>query len=489
MAIGRRLAVGLAWMFAGNWTEQATNFVVFVVLARLLGAEAFGLAAMATVSILFAEYLVRETITETIIQLENVEDGHLDALFYLLGLLSLGIVVLLIALADRIAGAFSEPRVAGYLVWATPSVLFLGFSGVPVACLRRKLEFRALAVRATLGVLAGGVVGISMATMDLGAWSLIAQRVTQVSVISALAWVAHPWRPGLRARRRHFHDVLSFSARMVGLRAAEVVSRNVPTVAIGSYLGPLALGQFTLAWRLVEILSLLLTTPIRYVAQPAFAHLHRRRQHAGELLQNVMKLSSLVTFISFLGVAAVSAPAIRYIFGDAWLAAVPVLQILCLLGIYLSIESMQEAFCIALGRAGWLVLLASLEAALCIGAMVHLVQPGLIAVTVTFTAVFLTVWPLRLLLVTKVAGIRMRDYLGVFVLPLALAVATAAAVETWQRLSAQRMSTLSLLLSSILIGVVVYIPGVWLTMRRRIQDLISSLRSMRETVADGADNR
>ena len=175
--------------------------------------------------------------------------------------------------------------------------------------------------------------------------------------------------------------------------------------------------------------------------------------------------------------------------GDAWLAAVPVLQILCLLGIYLSIESMQEAFCIALGRAGWLVLLASLEAALCIGAMVHLVQPGLIAVTVTFTAVFLTVWPLRLLLVTKVAGIRMRDYLGVFVLPLALAVATAAAVETWQRLSAQRMSTLSLLLSSILIGVVVYIPGVWLTMRRRIQDLISSLRSMRETVADGADNR
>ena len=320
-----------------------------------------------------------------------MEDGHLDALFYLLGLLSLGIVALLIVLADRIAGVFSEPRVAGYLIGATPAVLFLGFSGVPVACLRRKLEFRALAVRATVGVLAGGVVGISMATMDFGAWSLIAQRVTQASVISALAWIAHPWRPGLRAGRRHFHDVLTFSTTMVGLRASEVVSRNVPTVAIGWYLGPLALGQFTLAWRLVEILSLLLTTPIRYVAQPAFAHLHRRRQHAGELLHTVMKLSSLVTFVSFLGVAAVSGPAIQYIFGDAWLPAVPVLQILCLLGIYLSIESMQQAFCIALGRAGWLVLLASGEAAICIGAMFHLAQPGLIAVTVTFTVVFFAV--------------------------------------------------------------------------------------------------
>ena len=330
-------------MFAGNWTEQTANLIVFVVLARLLGAETFGLAAMATVFVLFAEFLVRETMTETIIQLERVEEGHRDAVFWLLGLFSTCIVAVIIILADRIAGLFAEPRVAAYLVWATPAVLFIGFSGVPVASLRRELEFRTLAIRATLGVVDGGVVGISMAIMDLGAWSLIAQRVTQVFVTNAVAWVAYPWRPGLRARRRHFQDVLSFSTKMVSLRASEVVSLNAPTVAIGSYLGPLALGQFTLAWRLVEILSLLLMTPIRFVAQPTFAHLHRIKGRAGPLLLDVMEASSLVIFVAFLGLVAVSAPVLQFTFGNAWLPAAPVLQVLCFLGIYGYIRVSQMA--------------------------------------------------------------------------------------------------------------------------------------------------
>ena len=102
----------MAWMFTGHWTEQAANFVVFVVLARLLGAEAFGLAAMSIVCVLLGECLVRDTMTETIIQLETMENGHLDAVFWLLGLLSICIVCVIVVLADRIAGLFAEPQVA-----------------------------------------------------------------------------------------------------------------------------------------------------------------------------------------------------------------------------------------------------------------------------------------------------------------------------------------------------------------------------------------
>jgi len=480
ISIRHRLVVGLAWMFAGSWSEQGLNFTFFVVLARMLGAEVFGLAAMAIVFVLFAEFLVRETMTETIIQLDAVEDGHLDAVFWMLGAFSLLIVALVIALSDRIAGFFSEPQIARYMIWATPTVLFIGFSGVPVASLRRKLEFRILAIRATVGVLAGGMVGISMAIMDLGVWSLIAQRVTQVFVNNALAWIAHPWRPGLRARRRHFRDVFGFSTRMVSLRASELVAINAPTVVIGSYLGPVALGQFTIAWRIVGILSFVLTTPIRFVAQPAFAHLHRSEERAGPLLQDVMNASSLVTFVSFLGMAAIASPAIQYIFGDAWISAVPILQVLCLLGIYLSIESMQQAFCIALGRAGWLVLLSSTEAALGTGSMIYMVERGPVGICVAFTTIFFIVWPLRILLVTRLANLRILEYLSVFVLPLALSVVTFVAVESWLQLLAQYISTLPLLVSSILIGLVVYVGSGWLTIPDRFQQVISSMQMSRK---------
>ncbi|MCP5433185.1 MAG: oligosaccharide flippase family protein, partial [Alphaproteobacteria bacterium] len=88
MSERRRFSVGMAWMFAGNWVEQACNFAIFVTLARILGAEAFGLAMMAMAFIVFAEFLVRETITEGLIQQHEVEPGHLDATFWLLALLS-----------------------------------------------------------------------------------------------------------------------------------------------------------------------------------------------------------------------------------------------------------------------------------------------------------------------------------------------------------------------------------------------------------------
>ena len=216
MAIGRRLAVGLAWMFAGNWTEQATNFVVFVVLARLLGAEAFGLAAMATVSILFAEYLVRETITETIIQLENVEERTSRRAVLPAGssLPRHRCPAHRAGRSDRRSVFRTARRRLSGLGHAVST--FLGLLRRAGRLSEEKSRVPGLAVRATLGVLAGGVVGISMATMDLGAWSLIAQRVTQVSVISALAWVAHPWRPGLRARPAALSRCIEFQRQNGG---------------------------------------------------------------------------------------------------------------------------------------------------------------------------------------------------------------------------------------------------------------------------------
>lgn len=471
-------------MFAGNWTEQATNFLVFIVLARVLGAEAFGLAAMALVVVVLGEFLVRDTLTETIIQLEEVEDGHLDAVFWLLAGLSVGLVGLIVLCADPIARLYSEPRVAGYLVWAAPAVLWLGLSGVPVACLRRQLEFRVLAIRATVGVLAGGAVGIAMALADLGPWSLVGQHVTLVFVNGAVAWGAHPWRPGFRARRRHLRDVLYFSLKMVGLRATELVSLNAPTVVIGSYLGPVALGHFTLAWRLVEILSLVLTTPIRFVAQPGFAHLHRSGRGAGQLLHEVMDTCSVVTFVSFLGLAAVAAPTVRSVFGETWMPAVPVLQILCGLGIYLSLERLQQAYSIAVGRAGRLTVLAVIEGTLAIIAMVLVADRGLVAVTIAFPTVLLVLWPLRIRFVTSLAELGMANYLRVFALPLTLAVLTAGVVVGWQALIEAHVSTLTALVSAVLVGVAIYGGCLWLMMRERLRTILSSLQVLRRRVPD-----
>lgn len=477
MTIRRRLTVGAAWMFAGSWAEQTANFLVFVALARILGPEVFGLAAMATVFVLLGEFLVRETIAETIVQLPTVEEGHLDAVFWMLGSLAIGVAALVSLSAPAIAELFSEPEVADYVVWATPTILFIGLSGVPVARLRRDLEFRALALRATLGVVAGGIVGITLALKGFGVWSLIAQRLVQVFVNNLLAWIVLPWRPGLRASRRHFGEVFGFGSKMVGMRASELLSTNAPSVVIGSFLGPVALGQYTVAWRLIEILTFVLIVPIRYVAQPGFAHLNRSTGQAGRLLREVMDATSLVTLPAFVGMIAVGGTAMVLVFGEEWRPAAPALKVLCLVGVYLSIERLQQSFCIALGRAGGLLVATLAEAVVGIAAMLLAVGHGLEGVAAGFAAGYYVVWPFRILLVTRLAGIPTLPYVARFGPPLAGSLVLLGAVSAWQAATAGMLSDPSSLLSSCVVGMLVY--GAWtaLTMRRRVAEVAGFLRA------------
>ena len=194
-----------------------------------------------------------------------------------------------------------------------------------------------------------------MALSGYGPWSLIGQRLVQVFVNTLLPWFVVDWRPGLRATRRHFRDIRGFSVRMLGLRTSELLSMQTPTFMIGAFLGPVALGQFTIAWRIVEAISFVMVTPVRFVAQPAFASMQRSADHAAELLHNITEVSALFTFACFLGLAAVAGPTIVVLLGPDWEPAAPVLRVLCLVGVFLSIERLQQAYCLALGRAGRLL--------------------------------------------------------------------------------------------------------------------------------------
>ena len=78
-----RFGRSVAWMAVGSWVEQGCNILFFVLLARILGAEAFGLVAMATAFVIFAESLVRESVSEYLIAARTPAPGHFSAAFWM----------------------------------------------------------------------------------------------------------------------------------------------------------------------------------------------------------------------------------------------------------------------------------------------------------------------------------------------------------------------------------------------------------------------
>ena len=433
MSIERQFSKGVAWMAAGSWIEQAFNFVIFVILARLLGAEAVGLAAMAVSFLVLAASLVRETFTEYLISQDEPTQEDYNAVFWCLLILAAALASLMVLFSGPIARFYDEPQVAGFLRALSPVVLMIGLTAVPVAILRRLMRFNVLSIRAIAGVIVGGIVGIGMALSGFGVWSLIFQYLALIATNAVLAWFAVDWRPGMPPPLAKLRQVGRFGTQVMGLRTAELTATQAPLVMIGATLGATALGQFSIAWRLIEIGSILVITPLRMTSQSAFAAIARSGKSAANLLRDLLDVISLLAVPAFAGLAVLAPYVIPTVFGSGWDDAVPVLQVLCAAGIFFCFEKVQQAYCLAAGEARQVAWVSWAEALLGVLLIWLFGQHGILAVAAIFSLRYWVLWPFRFAIVQRLGGLSFAAFLTRSALPFVISLAMGAAVFALSR--------------------------------------------------------
>lgn len=488
MSIQKKFSSGVAWMSAGSWIEQAVNFAIFALLARLLGVEAFGFLAMAAAFVLIPEFLVRESVSEILLTRDALSPGRLNSVFWLLTMFGTALSAILLAASGPIARFYGAPEVGPLIVALSPTVSMIALTAVPVALLRRNMQFRVLALRAVAGVVAGGVVGVGMALAGYGVWSLAGQRVTQVGVNVIMAWAAVSWRPGIDISLHHIRDVFHFGHRMVGLRAAELTAVQMPSIIVGVMLGPTQAGLFSIAWRVVEIASFLVITPLRMVAQPAFSSVARSGGHAANLLVDIMRMAGLVVFPAFAGLAVLAEPALIVLFGQKWAPAAPVLSVMSIFGMYLCIEKVQQTYCLAVGKVGVLALLAWCEVGLAATLIYLAVSLDLTAVAAAFVAGFLIVWPLRFRNLAAIADIGPGQLARVHILPMTITVVMT--VSVWLLANWLEGSSNAVILGlGTLTGILIFTVLTLLLLRNRLHLLRSFLRPAPVAASAAADPR
>lgn len=474
MSVERDFTSGVFWMSAGSWIEQGVNFLVFAILARLLGIEAFGFLAMAAAFVLISEFLVRESVSEILLTKDALTPERLNAVFWVLVGFGTLLTAMLLAASGSISGFYGEAQVGPLIVALSPTVLMIALTAVPVAILRREMRFRVLALRAIAGVVAGGVVGVGMALAGFGVWSLAGQRIVQVGVNIIMAWLAVSWRPGVSISGAQIKDVVRFGHRVAGLRAAELLAVQMPAVLIGVTLGPTQAGLFSIAWRVVEIASFLVITPLRMAAQPAFSAVARAGGEASKLLTDIMRLSGLAVFPAFFGLAVLSEPALTVLFGQKWAPAAPVLTVMSFFGMYLSIEKVQQTFCIAAGKVKVLARLAWCEVIFAALLIYVAVPQGLTVVAVAFVAGFLLVWPFRFRNLGTIAGLDPLALARLHVAPALLALVMAAGIYALANVLS--LPSILILPLGTLAGVVLFAGCAFFFLRDRLRLLNSFAR-------------
>ena len=449
----RDFTIGATWSAAGGWIEQGVGAIIFLVVARLVGVEAFGLAAMAFAFLFLGEFLVRDTLTEAIIERRSLEDGRLEATFVALIGFSLLVALALALISHLAARAYGEPAVGRLLLAASPTVLMIGLSGVSTAQLRRKLAYRTLAIRAVLGVSAGGIVGITMALNDFGAWSLVGQRLTEVGINSLTSFTAAGWVPKHWPRRADFALLRGLGPRVVLLRSMTIIIGQTPTVALGIFAEPRAAGLFAFGWRLVEIVRSLIVRPLQSVAQSVIAAMRRQHTATDHFFLDLNNLAAWIAFPAFVGLALIADPLIEALLGHNWSAAGVLLPILCISGALSALTGIQEAYLLAVDRVGAFVRTAAFEATVGVVIVALASQYGPAAAAGAVVIRALAALPLRTSTALAPERIPASALVGALAAPLLAAVAMAVPVALWRIVVLGRVPDAIFLVSTIVIGV------------------------------------
>ncbi|HEY9601128.1 MAG TPA: MOP flippase family protein [Allocoleopsis sp.] len=428
MNLRQNAVKGVVWSAITSWGRQAIAFIVFFLLARLLGPEAFGLVALATVFLAFVQVFVDQGFAEAIIQRHELDPEHLDTAFWTNLGIGLLITVLCIGTAGLAAELFHEPQLAPVIRWLSLNFTIIALSSVQDAILRRNLAFRSLAVRSLIGVVAGGVVGVVMAFSGYGVWSLVGQQLSSGLVQTTVLWWASHWRPGFRVSQSHFKELFSFGINVVGMNVLEFVNRRADDFLVGYFLGSKALGYYSVAYRLMMIGLDLLTNVINQVAIPTFSKLQLEPERLLRAFYSVIELTSLVSFPAFIGLAVLAPELLPTLLGAKWFPSIPVIQVLALIGVLHSVYYYNGSVIMAMGKPSWKLIINFIYSIANVIAFIIAVRWGIVAVAAAFVIRGYVLAPMELWLLKKLIPLNLITYFRQYIAPLAGSLAIAVTV-------------------------------------------------------------
>lgn len=451
---------GVAWMATQSVGSQVSSFVVFLVLARMLEPAHFGLIAMADVSIAFLRFFTADTLSSAIVQRRNLEPEHLDSAFWLNVALGSVVVGLTILFSGQIADFYGQPEVADVLAVLTASLFCSTLSSVQISVLRRNLQFRSLAMRTLIGEPVGGVVGIVMAFSGFGVWSLVAKEIVSSLVQLVTLWSSSDWRPGFRFSFRHLRDLLAFGLNMLGASFLSFANKRLDRFLIGYALGTVALGYYSIAKRLVDLLFEFFSGSVNKVAWPIFSRVQNDHARLKRVFYETTQITALAAFPAFIGVAALAQEFVPVLFGEKWAPAAMVMQVLAMLGLLRSMTRFQESLIVGVGKSGRRLVLQIILAICNVVGFLIAVQWGLVAVATSYLVVGFVLAPLWIWTVQQLVEIELSAYFGLYMAPIVGSLLMLAAIFACAIVLGDNIAMGLRLLVCVVLGAAVYIVSV-----------------------------
>lgn len=341
----------LLWKFLERTGTQLTQFVVSIVLARILSPEDFGLVALVMIFITIANVFVQSGLNTALIQKKDADDLDFSSVFFASMAVACAIYVGLFFSAPAIADFYARSELVPVLR-VLSLTLFLGaVNSIQVAYISKHMMFKKLFLRSVGAILPSAVLGIVLALCGFGVWALVWQQLSNVLLAIVVMWFSVKWRPSFQFSFERLKGLLGFGWKLLLSSLLDTGYSNLRGLIIGKVFAPAALAFYNRGEHIPFLVVNNINSSIQSVMLPSLSAIQDDRPQVKRLMRRAIVTSSFLIVPLMMGLAVSAKSVVLILLGEKWLQCVPFVQIYCAIFAFYPIHTSNLSAINALGRS------------------------------------------------------------------------------------------------------------------------------------------
>ena len=381
-SLKQKTAKGVLWSSVEQFSVQIIQFVLGLVMARILSPHDYGLVGMILVFTSIAETFVNSGFSNALIRKQNKTEVDYSTAFYFNIVVGLVAYFILFFLSPFIARFYNEPLLESLTKAISINVFINSLGIVQRARYSIKVDFKTQAKATTTSVLISGIIGIWMAYSGYGVWAIVWQSVIRNGLNVALLWIFAKWLPSLQFSWASFREMWSFGYKLLLSGLIDRIYTNIYQLIIGKVFSAQDLGNYTRAQQFASFPSSNINGIISRVTYPILSSIQDDDVRLERVYRKYLRLSAFVVFPLMVGLSALAEPLIISILTEKWRAAIILLQIICFAMMWYPIHAINLNLLQVKGRSDLFLKLEIIKKLMGVTILCITVPMGLVAMCV-----------------------------------------------------------------------------------------------------------
>lgn len=334
---------GITWKLLEKIGMQAVQFVIQIVLARLLLPEDYGVIGLLTIFITTSDVFVQQGLTTALIQKKKVDSIDLSSVFYANIFVSIILYALLYLSAPLIANFYKENILIVLTRVLSLNIIIGAFSAIHFVILSRNLDFKKSFFSNMANIVTQGVFGIILALNGYGLWSLVISKLAGSFIGSLVLWFYVKWKPSKEFSLVRLKEMFSYSSKILGTNLLNTIFNNIHSLIIGHYYSSDELGYYQRGQQIPQTIMTAIDGSLSEVIYPTLSMLQDDIFKLKNTIKRTIKISMYITLPLLVGLYIVAKPLTIILLTDKWLSSVPFMQLTCLICMFWPLSSRMHA--------------------------------------------------------------------------------------------------------------------------------------------------